>query len=57
MELWNSGDLCNYVGAVESIGAARESVEQLQTTTLRGEPLNCSLGFFFDVALSSQPGR
>jgi len=34
-------------GALESIGAARESMEKLRTTTLRGEPLNCSLGFFF----------
>ncbi len=46
MELWNSRDLCRSAGAVESIGALEQlwrALEQLQTTTLRGEPLNCLL--------------
>jgi hypothetical protein len=49
MELWNLGDLCSYVGVVESFGALEQlcrALEQLHTTTLRGEPFNYSLCFF-----------
>jgi hypothetical protein len=41
MELWNLGDLCNCVGD-----------RWMQTTTLRGEPLDCSLYFIFLILLS-----
>jgi hypothetical protein len=50
MELWNWGDICSCVRAVESFGALEQLwrvLEQLHTTTLKGEPLNCSLCFFW----------
>jgi hypothetical protein len=35
MELWNSGDLCNCVGAVESIGADVESVRTIAHNNIK----------------------
>ncbi len=55
MELWNLGDLCNYVGPVESFGVLEQllrALEQLHTTTLRGEPLNRFLCYFLVKLLS-----